>query len=250
MAGTVITIAQQKGGAGKTTLAAHLALAWAATGKRVAVIDIDPQASLSTWFALRRQRVSRDRLSIDVAAITGWRVAAEVERQARTHDVVLVDSPPHAETESRIAVRAAKLVLVPVQPSPMDMWATKATLDLARAERVPALLVLNRVPPRANLTEAMLATCSAFAVPVAETQIGNRVALAASLAEGRGILEMAPRSIAAGEIQALAEEVLGAAESGFGIAPARRSAAPDLARDRAEPAAAEDEAEKILTESA
>jgi len=224
MPARIITIAQQKGGAGKTTLAAHLALSWAATGRRVSVIDIDPQASLSSWFRLRRERRQAAGADIDVTAITGWRVAAEVERQARDHDVVLVDSPPHAATEARMAVRAASLVIVPVQPSPMDLWATKATLDLARAERVPALLVLNRVPPRANLTEAMLATCSAFAVPVAETQIGNRVALAASLAEGRGILEAAPRSTAAEEISALADEVLRAAESGFGIAPLLRAA--------------------------
>src|ERR1700733_10525186 len=147
MPARIITIAQQKGGAGKTTLAAHLALAWAASGRRVAVIDIDPQASLSSWFELRRKRRRSTKPDIAVTAITGWRVATEVERQARDHDIVLVDSPPHAATEARMAVRAASLTLVPVQPSPMDLWATRATLELARAERVPALLVLNRVPP-------------------------------------------------------------------------------------------------------
>ena len=209
MAGNIITIAQQKGGAGKTTLAAHLALAWAAGGSRVAVIDIDPQASLSAWFRLRRERRNHPAPDIDVTAITGWRVAAEVERQARNHDIVLVDSPPHAATEARIAVRAASLVLVPVQPSPMDLWATQATLELARSERVPALLVLNRVPPRANLTDAMLAQFLALDVPMAQTQIGNRVALAASLAEGRGIGEASPGTRAAQDIAALAAEILG-----------------------------------------
>ena len=206
MAGTIITIAQQKGGAGKTTLAAHLALAWAAQ-HRVAVIDIDPQGSLATWFRLRQEKLG-DSTAIEVAAITGWRVAAEVERQARTHDIVLIDSAPHAETEARIAVRAASLVLVPVQPSPMDVWATQATLDLARQERVPALLVLNRVPSRARLTEAMATKLAELSAPIAATQIGNRVALAAALAQGRGILEAASGSPAALEITALAEEVL------------------------------------------
>jgi chromosome partitioning protein len=207
MAGTVITIAQQKGGAGKTTLAAHLALAWASR-KRVAVVDIDPQGSLAAWFRLRQQELGASAVAIEVAAVTGWRVAGEVERQARTHDIVLIDSAPHAETEARIAMRSASLVLVPVQPSPMDLWATRPTLDLARQERVPALVVLNRVPSRAKLTEVMVEKLGELGVPVATAQIGNRVALAAALAEGRGILEAAPGSRAAQEITALAEEVL------------------------------------------
>ena len=145
---------------------------------------------------------------IEATAIAGWRTAGEVERQARDHDIVLIDSPPHAETEARIAVRAAKLVLIPVQPSPMDLWATKPTLELARAEKVPALLVLNRVPSRANLTGAMLEAFNALGVTMAETQIGNRVGLAAAINEGQGILEYDPSSSAAAEIKKLAEEVL------------------------------------------
>ena len=206
MPGTIITIAQRKGGAGKTTLAAHLALAWAAR-HRVAVVDIDPQGSLAAWFRLRQDKLGGE-AAIEVAAITGWRVAAEVERQARANDIVLIDSAPHAETEARIAVRAASLVLVPVQPSPMDVWATQATLDMCRQERVPTLLVLNRVPSRAKLTAAMAQKLEGLGAPIATAQIGNRVALAAALAEGRGILEAASTSPAALEIAALAEEVL------------------------------------------
>ena len=208
MPGTIVTIAQQKGGAGKTTLAIHLSLAWAASGKRVAVIDIDPQASLSTWFGLRHERLGRRGTPVDVSAVSGWRVGGEVERQAREYDLVLIDSPPHAETEARIAVRAGKLVLVPVQPSPMDLWATKPTLVLARAEKKPALLVLNRVPARAKLTGRVLDALKALDVSVAETQIGNRVALAAAINEGQGILEYQRSSAAAREIKALAAEVL------------------------------------------
>ena len=220
MTATVITIAQQKGGAGKTTLAIHLALAWAASGRRVAIIDIDPQASVSTWFRVRHERNEARAAPIEAVAVGGWRVAGEVERQARNHDIVLVDSPPHAETEARVAVRAGKLVLVPVQPSPMDFWATKPTLDLARAEKVPALLVLNRVPARANLTGAMLEAFRSLDVPLADAQIGNRVALAAALNAGQGILEYDPSSIAAAEIMALAEEAL--------IRAGDRSAPPNL----------------------
>jgi chromosome partitioning protein len=208
MAGTVITIAQQKGGAGKTTLCAHLALAWALEGKSVAVIDIDPQASLGAWHAMRRETWGDEEASFDFQSVTGWRVQSEVERQARQHDIVLIDGPPHAETEARISVRAADLVVVPVQPSPMDVWATKPTLDLAKAERKRVLLVLNRVPPRANLTDAMLERLAALDAPIAMTRIGNRVALANAMAEGRSVHESAPGSRAAEEIQALAREIL------------------------------------------
>lgn len=208
MPGTIVTIAQQKGGAGKTTLAIHLALVWAAGGKRVALVDIDPQASLSTWFRVRHERLGAGGTPIEAAAVSGWRVTGEVERQARAHDIVLIDSPPHAETEARIAVRAGKLVIVPVQPSPIDLWATKPTLDLARAEKTPSLLVLNRVPARAKLTGTVLEAFNALDVPLAKSRIGNRVALAAAINEGQGILEYEPSSAAAREIKALADEVL------------------------------------------
>jgi chromosome partitioning protein len=208
MAGTVITIAQQKGGAGKTTLAAHLAIAWAGQGRRVALVDIDPQGSLATWHSLRAERLGEDRIGLDFAAITGWRTAAEVERRARDHDIIVIDSPPHAETEARLAIRAATLVVLPVQPSPMDVWATRPTLDLAAREKVTALLVLNRVPPRANLTDSMLAKLAELGATVAAARIGNRVALAAALADGLGISEAAPSSRAAAEIAAVAAEIL------------------------------------------
>lgn len=210
----ILTVAQQKGGAGKTTLAAHLAVAIAETGKTVAVVDIDPQASLSSWWEMREElglpapSNGKGKGSLWVHRITGWRTANEVEKLARDHDVVVVDSPPHAETEAKIAVRVADLVLVPLQPSPMDFWATQATLDLTKSEKTDALLVLNRVPPRAALTEAMTAKIKEMGAKVAKAQIGNRVALAASLLEGKGVSEYQKRGTAAAEIKALAAEVM------------------------------------------
>ncbi|WP_042695744.1 ParA family protein, partial [Azospirillum sp. B506] len=119
MTGKVFTVAQQKGGAGKTTLAAHLAIAWAQLGHKVATVDIDPQGSLTRWHAVRAEATG-GQPGFTHVQITGWRTQAEVEKLARSHDIVVVDSPPHAQTEARIAVRAATLVVAPVQPSPMD----------------------------------------------------------------------------------------------------------------------------------
>lgn len=208
MAATVITVAQQKGGAGKTTLAAHLAVAFTAMKKSVAIVDIDPQQSLTAWYRLREAKLGDAGAGVLASQIKGWRTKNEVEKLARDHDVVLIDSPPHMETEARIAVRAADLVVVPVQPSPMDVWATRPTLDLAAAEKTPVLIVLNRMPPRGVLAEAMVEEIAKLGVTVAKSRIGNRIVFASALSEGRAVGEVQPRSKAAREISALAREVL------------------------------------------
>jgi len=207
MASLVITIAQRKGGAGKTTLAAQLAIAWARQGVRVAVLDIDPQGSLAAWIDLRRARLGTEAIGFDFAALPGWRAAQWVEDRAREADLVLIDGPPHAETEARIAVRVAGLVLIPVQPSPLDLWATEATLKMARDERRRALIVLNRVPPRSSLTDDIAAELAGAGVPIAAARIGNRVALARAMALGLGVVEIAGNAPASTEINALAKEV-------------------------------------------
>ncbi|HZT51642.1 MAG TPA: ParA family partition ATPase [Stellaceae bacterium] len=204
----VVAIAQRKGGSGKTTLAAHLGATWAASGHSVALIDTDPQASLTQWYRRRAERLGPGRVGLEFAGVTGWRAAGEVVRYARGHDIVLVDSPGSAEADVRTTIRAAGLVLVPVQPSPPDVWATLPTLEMAQQEGVPALLVLNRVPARAALTAAMRERLAAYDIGLASISIGNRVALAAAFAEGWGIGESAGGSIAANEIAALAAEVL------------------------------------------
>lgn len=208
MTAKVITVAQQKGGAGKTTLTAHLAVALTAAKKKVAAIDIDPQQSLSMWYRLRAERFGDAGAGLLVNQIKGWRVKNEVDRLKGENDVVVIDSPPHAETEAKIAIRSADLVVIPVQPSPMDVWATRPTLELAAAEKVPVLLVLNRVPPRANLTEEMLKEIEGFGAKVAKARIGNRVTFAAALSEGRAVGEVQPSGKAAREIAALAKEIL------------------------------------------
>ncbi|MFD2233974.1 ParA family partition ATPase [Phaeospirillum tilakii] len=206
MPARILTIAQQKGGAGKTTLAAQLAVAWARAGRRVGLLDIDPQGSLAAWFALRRQALGEeDGLAFVQAA--GWRLGTELDRLRADRDLVLIDSPPHAETEVRIAVRAADLILVPVQPSPMDLWATAPTLEIARREKSPALVLLNRAPARGRLVERIRAELVAQGVTLAETGLGNRIAFAGAMLEGRGVSETEPRGTAAAEIAALAAEL-------------------------------------------
>ena len=208
MAGTIITVAQQKGGAGKTTLTAHLAVAFKDAGKSVALVDIDPQQSLSNWFRLRQELYDDAEDGMVLSRTEGWRSRSEVDKLARGFDIVLVDTPPHAETETRVAVRGASIAVVPCQPSPMDVWATYPVLDLAKKENTPALLVLNRVPARANLTEDMLAEVKRLGATVARARLGNRILFASALAEGRGVAEAKPLSIATQEMKRLAKEIL------------------------------------------
>lgn len=208
MAARVITIAQQKGGAGKTTLAAHLALAWHQLGEKVAMVDIDPQGSLTQWFALREAHFGKGKTGVDLTQITGWRASAEIDRLKREYSLIVVDSPPHAQTDAKIAVRAANLVVIPVQPSPLDVWATRPTVELAAAEKVPVLLVMNRVPSRSLLTEDMVAALGQVKAELAQARIGNRGSLAMSMAAGLGIGEHAPGTVAAREVGKVAREVL------------------------------------------
>ena len=199
----VITIAQQKGGAGKTTLAAHIAVALSQKGNRVAVIDIDPQGSLTHWHSIREERFGEGYTGLTFAAVSGWRVGGEVTRLRRQCDYVIIDSPPHTETEARSAIRSADIIIIPVQPSPTDLWATKATLELAKNEKIPVRVVLNRVSANSRLAQ----TIAAELPELTKATLGNRVLFAASLMEGRCATEVDPSSIAAQEIKALVKEI-------------------------------------------
>jgi chromosome partitioning protein len=200
----VITVAQQKGGAGKTTLAANLAAAWAAEG-RVAVLDVDPQRSLARWHALRAARPGVP--AVTLSDVSGWRLGNELDRLRRSHDLLIVDSPPQIDTDARIAVRAADLVLVPVQPSPPDLWAAEGTLGLAAGEKRPTRLLLNRAPASGKLREAVEAEIARQGHVRLAAVLGNRVGFAGAVARGLGVTETAPRSTAAAELLALMAEL-------------------------------------------
>jgi len=175
----IFTFAQQKGGAGKSTAVAQVAVALAQGGHRVGVIDSDPQGSL----------------------------AARVEALAAQTDVVVIDTPPHIETDAKLAVRLADWVIMPLQPSPLDLWACQPTLDLAAGEGRATALLLNRVPARAKLVEETAAAAAQLPAQLLRTRLGNRTAFAAAMARGLGVGEAAPRTLAAEEVAALAIEL-------------------------------------------
>jgi len=201
----VITVAQQKGGSGKTMLAANLAAAWA-PAHRVTVLDIDPQRSLSRWHALRAQRPGLPRIGF--SDVSGWRLAAELDRLAAGADVLIVDTPPQVEADAARAIRAAALVLIPLQPSMPDLWAAEGTIKLAKAERRRVAVVLNRAPLKSSLRSAIEVELAHTGLPVIPVHLGDRRAYATAFAKGMGVVEALPRSPGAAECAALADAIL------------------------------------------
>lgn len=208
MAGKIVTIAQQKGGAGKTTVSAHLAVAWSKMkGRSVGLLDVDPQGSLGEWFEAREQALGEEGTGLEFRTASGWGARREAQRLARDHDFVIVDTPPHADLDARPAIDAADLVIIPVQPTPVDLWATRTTLEMLNGSP-EGVLVLNRVPPRGRLTDEMTGAMTEFGGSIASTRLGNRIAFAECLGKGLTVLERGGASRAAEEIEALAGELL------------------------------------------
>lgn len=204
---TVISITQQKGGAGKTSLAVHLGVALSAMGRRVVFIDCDPQKSLTAWHIIRRQVVEDHNAGPDLVTAEGWRLPTEVARQRKVADIIIIDTPPHAETAARLAVRESDRVLLPVQPTPLDLWATRQTLELIAREGKPCQMILNRVPPRGRLADTMENELKAEGLPITRTRLGNRQIYAQSIMTGRGVTDMPGNTTAHTEIAELIREL-------------------------------------------
>jgi len=206
MTGSVITVAQQKGGSGKTTLAANLAVGFLQAGKSVALVDIDPQGSLGRWFMTR---ADTDPLLVDGLEFTtssAWGISYECRKLSGRFDIVIIDTPPKADSDLRPALRVADLVVVPVATSQVDLWATEGVLDLAEREGKPALIVLNRGRPGTRLLQEVAEAAAKLDAMVATAQLANRVIYAEALGKGRGASEAA-RTPARAEVADLTAEV-------------------------------------------
>jgi chromosome partitioning protein len=201
----VIAVAQQKGGAGKTMLTAQLAVALA-EGAKVAVLDIDPQASLTIWGKLRAS-AAKASTALTISTVSGWRLTTELDRLKATHDIVLVDTPPVIDSDARRAIRAADLVLIPLNPAPPDLWAAEGTLKLAAEEKRPVALIFNRAPAASKLRKRMEAEIAARGLTLLDAALANRAGYANAFADGLGVTEAGPTTQAAEEIRAAAAAI-------------------------------------------
>ncbi|MFN4129108.1 MAG: ParA family partition ATPase [Paracoccaceae bacterium] len=202
--GQVITVAQQKGGSGKTTLSVNLAVELSRRGVTVALLDTDPQGSLGRWFMARRERLGDPGMELSTAS--AWGVGYECEKLRKTHDIVIIDTPPKIDADLRPALREASLVLIPVAASHVDLWATDGVLDLAARENRASLIVLNRCKAGTRLGEEV-ANAAGNLADVAGARLGQRVAYAETMGNGLAVSEVG-KSPAALEIAALTDEVM------------------------------------------
>jgi chromosome partitioning protein len=201
--GYVITFAQQKGGAGKTTVLAHLAVGWMRAGKSVAVIDLDSQHSLTRWAEIRNDP------KLDRIESRSYRAASDMKQARRAHDLVLVDCPGTDTMLLDNVLRETDVVITPCQPSAMDVWASQAVVRSAARFKTPCRILLNRVPPRMNALDDVLPSLGEARGLLLESQLGNRVAFAQAFLNGRTADELSSRSAAARETRALQAEIEG-----------------------------------------
>jgi chromosome partitioning protein len=203
MAGKVITIAQQKGGSGKTTIAANLAVGLVRDGARVALLDTDPQGSLGRWFMARHGDGLSD---MEFSTASAWGVGYECDKLKKTNDFVILDTPPKVDADLRPALRVSDLVIVPVATSQVDVWAVESVLDLVTRENRRALVVLNRYKSGTRVGADVAAALGDMDVTVAQTTLGNRVVFAETLGLGRGVQERG-KGAAFDEVVSLVAEV-------------------------------------------
>lgn len=195
----VITLAAQKGGAGKSTLAAHLAVAAAQDGLRVVVLDSDPQGSLQRWGQIREAG------DIAIRAVA----PLEVKRTVGTldADLVLIDTAPHSTASGAAAIELADLVVIPTRPAALDLAAVPPTLALVNAARRPALAVLTQAPPVGREIAESIEALQGAGLAVSQAVQHIRADHHRSLGSGLGVTEFASSSKAAAEVQALWADV-------------------------------------------
>lgn len=197
-----IALVSQKGGAGKTTLAVHLAIEAQRRGLRTLLLDLDPQASASKVLDRRGEEPP------DVATEHPARLEDTLAKAAtQGYEIVVLDTAPHADQGALRAARSADLVIVPVRPSILDMDAVQTTMDICHLAQRQPVFVLNAVSPQGSEATEARAVIDGRGGKVAVASLGERKAFRVAFNAGQAAQEIDPRSKAGAEIVALYEEL-------------------------------------------
>lgn len=206
--GKVISFSNQKGGSGKTTLSANLAVLWSNSGYKVAVIDADAQNSLTYWLEARKKYYGEDDIGITSYNFDVRNLKEEIKQIKSKYNFIIIDSPPSITFDTIQIIKASDRVFVPVQPSPLDVMATVPFLNLVKQEKKNPIIFLNRVMPRARLTDAMILRLRYAGAKIARSRISSKVLFAETFSVGRGVIDISVTSDAAKEIINAGNEII------------------------------------------
>jgi len=206
--GKVISFTNQKGGSGKTTLSANLAVLWSNSGYKVAVIDADAQNSLTYWLEARKKYYGEDDIGITSYNFDVRNLKEEINQIKSKYNFIIIDSPPSITFDTIQIIKASDRVFVPVQPSPLDVLATLPFLNLVKQEKKNPIIFLNRVMPRARLTDAMILRLRYAGAKIARSRISSKVLFAETFSVGRGVIDISVTSDAAKEIINAGNEII------------------------------------------
>ena len=206
--GKIITFANQKGGSGKTTLSANLAVLWANSEYKVAVIDADAQKSLTYWLEARKKYYREEPIGIDHYPFDVRNLNEDLKQIKRKYDFIIIDSPPSITFDTIQIIKSSDFIYVPVQPSPIDLMATIPFLNISKQERKKTTVILNRVMPRAKLTEAMIMRLRYAGAKIARSRISSKIIYAETFSVGRGVIDISVTSDTSKEIINIGNEIL------------------------------------------
>jgi chromosome partitioning protein len=203
----IIGVLNQKGGVGKTTIAVNLAAVYAKSGQRVLLVDADPQGSSLAWSSAREGKPL-----FTVVGMPKPTLHKDMPSISSDYDMVIIDGSPRVSELGRAAIMASDLVVIPVQPSPYDVWASADTVKLIKEaqqfkDNLRGVFVINRKIVNTAIGRDVTKALANFDLPVCERALAQRVVYAESAARGLAVIETEPNSAAAKEITGLARSL-------------------------------------------
>lgn len=218
--GHIIAVANQKGGCSKTTTAINLAAAIKETGADVLLIDADPQQSAIKWRGIAQEGA----VPFEVVSIPKPVLHQSAPSLAQKYDYVVIDCPPGTEEISKSALIAARLAIIPIKPSPFDVWSGTEVINLIkRAQQfnshLDARFLLSQKIPNTKIAKDTTQLVGKYPYKLFATSICQRVAMAECVIEGQTILQYAPSGESAKEFRELGQEVLNCLKETKPIAP-------------------------------